>query len=124
MKPSESMNGRGACGASLVEVLVALVLLAVGVLAVTGLMAYALRTASEATHRAERTRVVAEVVDSLVVSGEVERGERPFAAGTVQWGPAEGSVGRRLEIVAPSGEEGDPDTLRIPLEVRRGPGQW
>lgn len=106
---------RSAAGASLAEVLVAVVLLATGALAAAGLMAHGARLVGDGRESGQRSRIVAEIHDSLVASEWVAAGEREVAGDTVRWEPAPGVDGENgALLVVPGGRGGDADTLWLP----------
>jgi prepilin-type N-terminal cleavage/methylation domain-containing protein len=72
-------------GFTLLEVVVALVLLEVGVLGAVGTLAVASRTLAQA-QRLERTVLEAEgVLDSLAGAADAASGARAFAGGALEW---------------------------------------
>ena len=72
-------------GFTLLEVVVALVLLEVGVLSAVGTLAVASRTLAQA-ERLERTFLEAEgVLDSLAGVADATSGARTFAGGALEW---------------------------------------
>lgn len=85
-------------GFTLLEVVVALVVLAVAVLAAAGTLEVASRTLAEA-ERTERAVLEADgVLDSLAGVAGAASGSRPFAGGDVTWSlDAEGVVLLRAE---------------------------
>ena len=108
-------------GHSLIEVLVALVLFEVGLVAVLGLAAAATRL-SDATVRLEGALTVAEsIADSLLAVGYTGPGERSTPFGVAEWGP---SVDAPVEVTVAGEPDGasDPEgrspTVRLLLEPR------
>lgn len=103
-------------GFTLVEVIVALVVLQIGLLGVAGLALRALQLLSESSLRSRAAVAVEEVVDSLATAGVRADGVRRFEGGTVVWtrvGEGE-EWGRRYErsdleevSVVARGESGD-----------------
>ena len=100
-------------GATLVEVLVALVLLAVGALAAAGLMSLGVGLVGEARKEGERMRALVEVHDSLVVAEAVEPGVREVAGDTLRWRPVPEGDELWVELVVSERSEGDADTFRV-----------
>ena len=100
-------------GATLVEVLVALVLLAVGALAAAGLMSLGVGLVGEARMEGERMRALVEVHDSLVVAEAVEPGVREAAGDTLRWRPVSEGDELWVELVVPAGSGADADTFRV-----------
>ncbi len=87
------VNGRR--GFTLVEVLVALVVLEVGILGVMGTLVLAARTLSRAEAEEEGVAEVGRVADSLVAAGgggDGGGGHRRTARGEVVWSVAPGSM--------------------------------
>ena len=81
-------------GFTLVEVVVALVVLEIGVLGVMGTLLLASRALSDAEIRERAVLETLRVVDSLAVDGMGGPGRRTFGWGAVQWtAPAEGGAG-------------------------------
>lgn len=79
-------------GFTLVEVVIALVILQMGVLGVAGTVLLAVRTWGEA-ERLERTLLEGvRIVDSLRVHGASSAGERAFPGGVASW-TASGGLG-------------------------------
>lgn len=74
-------------GFTLVEVIVALLVLELGLLGVAGLALRALQLLSESSARSRAAVAVEEVVDSLAASGVGDGGFRRFEGGTVEWSP-------------------------------------
>lgn len=74
-------------GFTLVEVIVALLVLELGLLGVAGLALRALQLLSESSVRSRAAVAVEEVVDSLAASGVGGGGLRRFEGGTVEWSP-------------------------------------
>jgi len=72
-------------GYTLLEVIVALVLLEVGILGAIGTMVLASRALVQAEHLERAVSVLEGVVDSLQVDGAGGAGMRPFAGGEVRW---------------------------------------
>ena len=72
-------------GFTLVEVLVALVILEVGLLGVAGTLVVASRTVARASLLERGVGALEAVVDSLSVDGAVGSGGRPIAGGWVTW---------------------------------------
>lgn len=101
-------------GFTLVEVVVALLVVEVGLLGVVGLLVSAQRTLAEAVRREIGVTEVGRVLDSLAAAPGEGAGFRDTAAGTLRWwvGPA-GVV--RLELAG--GTEGP----WLVVETRLGP---
>lgn len=94
-------------GFTLLEAIVALVILEIGVLAVVGMVTVASRTLNEAQAREWGTAVASAAADSLALFGFTGPGEQDSELGRVRWeGSAGGSGGLvRIRIQSdPSGE--------------------
>lgn len=101
-------------GYTLVEVIVALVLLEVGIMGAAGTMVLALRALVRAEHLERAVSALEGVVDSLRTDGARGAGVRPFAGGEVRWGePVE--HGLLVVAVDPAG-----DTL-VRVQAPAGP---
>lgn len=93
-------------GFSLVELVVALTVFAVGVLGLAGAAAFAQRsfTAADAVERA--TRAAATVLDSLLREPRIEDGERAASGTVTRWTVTADSVTRVItaEVEVPHGD--------------------
>lgn len=76
-------------GTTLLEVVIALVLVAVGWLALLGLQTVAVRLAMDTEMREEARWALQALADSLDRHAD-DAGEARFAWGSVEWAPAEG----------------------------------
>lgn len=84
-------------GFTLVEVIVALVILEVGIVGAAGTMVLASRALAEAEHLERAVSALEGVVDSLGADGVGGAGARPFPGGEVRWGDP---VGYAVAVVA------------------------
>jgi type II secretory pathway component PulJ len=108
-------------GGSLVEVVVALVLLSVSGLAAVGLLHEAARTVRDAQDRERVLWAVSEVTDSLVAARVAGAGERPLPGGArVRWSVGEGR-GRVEGMLA--GEDAPWVTLPVVFPPSGGEGR-
>lgn len=98
-------------GFTLVEVIVAVVLLTVGLLASVSMMSLAARTLGDARRVSLATAAAGSLADSLVAAaGEGASGMREHPWGILRWGPGEGAREVRIVAVAPAtgnGADGD-----------------
>lgn len=93
-------------GFTLVEVIVAVVLLTVGLLASVSMMSLAARTLGDARRVSLATAAAGSLADSLVAAaGEGASGMREHPWGILRWGPGEGAREVRIVATAP-GETG------------------
>lgn len=100
-------------GFTLVEVLVALVLLEIGLLGVVGTLTLAARTLARAELREHAAAAVERVADSLVATGTTAgQGRVADPAGEVVWSAAAGKL--RLVFAAPV------DTAFLVIETLAG----
>jgi prepilin-type N-terminal cleavage/methylation domain-containing protein len=72
-------------GFTLIEIVVAIVLLEIGVLGVIGTLTIASRTMTRAETLEAATITAGRIVDSLAIYGMVEEGGVGFAGGRVSW---------------------------------------
>lgn len=91
-------------GFTLIEVVVALVLLEIGVLGVVGTLLLATRTLTEAELTTRAAASAAQVADSLEAHGFAGPGASAFAGGAVRW---EAAVGVGLAVVVATDARGD-----------------
>ncbi|MDX1568513.1 MAG: prepilin-type N-terminal cleavage/methylation domain-containing protein [Longimicrobiales bacterium] len=80
-------------GFTLIEVIVALIILELGLLGVAGLALHAHGLLSEASFRSRAVAVAAEIADSLASAGVRSGGTRSFVGGSASWEVDEASVG-------------------------------
>jgi prepilin-type N-terminal cleavage/methylation domain-containing protein len=94
---------RSSCGFTVLEVLVALLLLTVGALGVVASMAWEARLASEARQLERQALGVQSVVDSLrsVRCGSVTSGSATVLGGTVGWSVVPFAQGATITTTAP-----------------------
>jgi Tfp pilus assembly protein PilV len=101
-------------GFTLLEVVVALLLLEVAVLAAAGTLVVASRTLTQA-ELLERAVLEAEaVLDSLAATPAVTSGARPFSAGTLEW-----SVGPSGTVVVRAASPDSALQVEVTSSVRR-----
>lgn len=91
-------------GFTLIEVVVALVLLEIGVLGVVGTLLLATRTLTEAELTTRATMSAAQVVDSLEAHGFGGPDVVAFPGGVVRW---EAAVGTGIAVVVATDALGD-----------------
>lgn len=91
-------------GFTLVEVVVALVLLEIGVLGVVGTLLLATRTLTEAELTMRAAVSAAQVADSLEVHGFAGPGVSAIPGGVVRWAASEGTA---LAVVVATDARGD-----------------
>jgi prepilin-type N-terminal cleavage/methylation domain-containing protein len=75
-------------GFTLIELTIAIVLLAIGLLALTGALARALHATAGARVAHAALREAESIADSLVLAGAVEAGRRAARGFSVEWRPA------------------------------------
>ena len=80
-------------GFTLIEVIVALIILELGILGVAGLALHAHGLLSEASLRSRVVAVAGEIADSLAAAGVRSGGTRSFVGGSVSWEVREVSGG-------------------------------
>lgn len=85
-------------GFTLIEVVVALVLLEIGVLGVVGTLVLATRTLTEAEMTTRAAAEAASAADSLASHGFVAAGAAAFPGGTVRWEAAADGTGRVIVV--------------------------
>lgn len=101
------MTGRA--GSTLVEVLVAILVLELALVGVAGMAAVAGRTLADAVRLERAAGAVGEVVDSLALAAAVESGVRPIRGGWIRWSAADPAAhGLRTLRVAAVDSAGDP----------------
>jgi type IV pilus assembly protein PilV len=66
-------------GISLIEMLIALLVLSFGLLGMAGLQAYSLRNNTSAYHRSQATLLVSEIIDRMRANREAAVGGEPYA---------------------------------------------
>jgi len=116
-QPSRRPRGRGRAGFSLVELLVALTLLQVGLLAVVGMSLLAARAFAEAARLQRGGGALAVVADSLVWHGVSTSGEREVPPFLIRWtGRPEGL---ELRLVSPDDGLTLMTTVLVPPPVGR-----
>ncbi|MGD2070864.1 MAG: hypothetical protein PVI57_19490 [Gemmatimonadota bacterium] len=100
-------------GFSLVEIVVALIVLELGLLAVVGLSVLAARTLAEAAELQRATGALEVVVDSLLEAGSWSPGERSLPPHRVRWWRETGQLRVRVERLDGDGLPGV--EVRLPL---------
>lgn len=112
-RPSGRPRGRpGRSGFSLVELVVALILLQVGLLAVAGMGLLAARAFAEAASLQRGGGALAVVADSLVRHGVSASGERPVPPLLVRWRAR--PEGLELRLVSPDDDRTLMTTVLVP----------
>lgn len=107
------MNGRG--GFTLVETLVAVVILAVGVLGATGTGVVAMRLLSRAEARQDAATAAAMLLDSLALLDDPGSGRATLGRFEASWSTAGGEIEVRLH---PAGDStADPSVFRGAVAV-------
>jgi len=99
-------------GFSLVEILVALVVLQIGLLATSALALEGLRTLRRAEVTERTGWMVRSVADSLLPLDTVDPGEREIDGLRIRWRPA---GGRAVEVEVRSSDTTDPARFLVPL---------
>lgn len=98
-------------GFTLVEVIVAVVLLTVGLLASVSMMSLAARTLGDARRVSLATAAAGSLADSLVAAaGEGASGMREHAWGILRWDPGEAAREVRIVATAPGNVGGPGET--------------
>lgn len=112
------MRRRG--GFTLVEVIVALLVLELGLLAVAGLVSLSTRTLGRAVRVERAVAAIQAVADSLVGADEVDEGERSAPGTVVRWSPVDGEVGGLRWLRLRASPSGTADTATVLVDVRLG----
>lgn len=87
-------------GFTLIELIIAMVLLAIGLMALTGALAVALRETGSARLQHAALRGAEAVADSLVLAGAAGAGSWPRAGFTVHWAPESCALGTCVRVRA------------------------
>ena len=91
---------RARAGFTLVELTLAVVLLAVGLLALVGTIGRALQQTQTARMRHAALREAESIADSLAAAGVVASGGRTVAGHRVEWSPEPCAAGTCVRVVA------------------------
>jgi len=91
---------RRPAGFTLIELAIAIVLLAIGLLALTGALAQALHATTSARRAHSALREAESVADSLVLAGVLEAGARQGRGFRLEWRPAQCGAAACVRIVA------------------------
>lgn len=111
----------GRAGFTLTEVIVALLVLEIGLLAVAGLVSLSNRTLNRAVGMERAVAAMQAVTDSLARLGTVDEGERSTFGPTIRWRPAGGRHGLRwIVLQALAADPSSADSAEVLLEARFG----
>lgn len=99
------------CGFGIIEVIVALVIFAIGALGAAALTAHAARTATVAQREETIVLHATMLLDSLLADRGATSGSRAAAEATYHWQISGDSAGRRVSVEAVAG--GSADTMRL-----------
>ncbi len=113
------MSGRG--GFTVLEVVVALVLLALGMIPLGGMVALGAATATRARWTAWAVSAAADVADSLAMGGPLSAGSRRAPAGEVRWTAVSARPPEALVEVLPVRPDTPPVRVRVVLP---DPATW
>lgn len=106
---------RARSGFTLIELTIAIVLLAIGLLALTGALAHALRVTTQARVAHTALREVDAVADSIAAEGVPAAGVRERPGFRLEWGPAACAPAACVRVSAALAR----DTISIVAAVRR-----